>query len=155
MNAISVNDLQQNSPVRASPSDRDADYLLFKLNLHAQTILLLSGTAFGIWCREKNVQLPSPSPDCCAWQQTPVEHLPFASQHTLASSWILLSFALLQPHPKDSKITPCSPPGQGTAQQVEQSNYTGGNEERPFWYEGFLGRSLLADVFSSGHTHSD
>lgn len=56
MNGISVNDLQQNSLLRASPSDRDADYLLSKLNLHAQTILLLSGAAFGIWCREK---LPS------------------------------------------------------------------------------------------------
>lgn len=35
------------------PSDRDADYLLLKLNLRAQAILLMSGAAFGIWCREK------------------------------------------------------------------------------------------------------
>ena len=30
------------------PSDRDADYLLLKLNLRAQAILLMSGAAFGI-----------------------------------------------------------------------------------------------------------
>lgn len=43
------------------PSDTDADYLLFKLNPRAQTILLLSGAAFGIWCREKLSTYPLPA----------------------------------------------------------------------------------------------
>lgn len=55
--------------------------------------------------RRKIIPLPSPSPDCYPLQQTPVEHVPFASQRSLAGSWILLSFTFLQPHPRDSKVT--------------------------------------------------
>lgn len=39
---------------------------------------------------------------------------------------------LLATPPKGQQGHPCTPRGQGTAQQVTQSNYTGGSEERPF-----------------------
>lgn len=58
----------------------------------------------------------------CTGADTPAEHVSFASQQRLAGSWILLSFTLLHPHPRDDKVTPVygSRAGHSSAGQTEQ-----------------------------------
>lgn len=57
--------------------------------------------------KDKNYPITLPqSRLLCAAADTPVERVSFASQQRLASSWILPSFILLQPHPRDGKVTP-------------------------------------------------